>query len=697
MGIVSYEVNGDVGVVRINNPPVNALSHHVRMAVVEALKKAANDASKVILISGEGRMFTAGADITEMGKPRLEPKLPEVLERIEQSTKPVLAAIHGSTMGGGVELSLCCDYRCAASTAKMGLPEVKLGLLPGAGGTQRVPRLIGVEVALDMMTGGNPMSAAKALDLGLIDRMVEGDLFEGALIFARELADSEAPTRRLRDINIDPVSIPAGLFAGWRKKVARRARGQIAPELIVDCVEAAVSMPADEGLAFERDKFVKCMQSPQSRAMRHMFFAQREAARIIGLPRDTAMREIRSAAIIGAGTMGGGIAMNFANAGIPVCLLEVSNEALDRGFEVIRKNYGITVSKGKMSPEVMVEKLALISGTTSYDDLATADMVIEAVYEDIELKKQIFIKMDQACKSGAILASNTSYQDINLIAAVTGRPEDVIGLHFFSPANVMKLLEVVRADKTADDVLATCMKMAKTIGKIPTLARVCYGFIGNRMLRFYGRQSQLCLIEGSSPWKIDKAMQNFGMAMGPFAVYDLAGLDVGYTARKALSDAEKGDPRAFCISDAIAEMGRFGQKTGAGYYKYDSETRARTEDPAVMAVVEQQAKEQGVTRCDISDEEIVQRLVYALINEGAKILEEGIAQRSGDIDVIYVFGYGFPVARGGPMHYADKVGLKKVYETICSFQATLDADQWVPAPLLKQLANEGGSFGAWEK
>ncbi len=389
--------------------------------------------------------------------------------------------------------------------------------------------------------------------------------------------------------------------------------------------------------------------------------------------------------------------MNFANAGIPVTVLEVNDEALQRGFNVIRKNYGITVSKGKMSQQAMEAKLGLISGTTSYNDLADADIVIEAVFEDIELKKDVFRRIDKVCKPGSILATNTSYQDVNLIAEATDRPRDVIGLHFFSPANVMKLLEVVRADKTADDVIATCMKMARAVGKIPALARVCYGFIGNRMLRYYGRESQLCLIEGSSPGQIDRAMQEFGMAMGPFAVYDLAGLDIGYTARKALSEEEKGDPRAYCISDAIAEMGRYGQKTGAGYYQYDPETRARTNDPKVMTIVERQAQAQGVSRRDIGDREIVQRLIYALINEGARVLEEGIAQRSGDIDVIYVFGYGFPVARGGPMHFADSVGLKKVYDTICSFHEIHGSKHWAPAPLLEQLANEGGSFAEWGK
>jgi len=697
MGVVSYKLDGDIGIIRINKPPVNALGIEVRKGLCEVITAAQSDASKALLILGEGRMFTAGADITEFGKPRLDPSLLEVLNCIENSSKPVLAAIHGTTMGGGVELSLCCHYRCAVPGARLGLPEVKLGILPGAGGTQRAPRVMGVNDALEMISSGRPLTAQEALEKGLIDRVIEGDLLQGAIAFCRQLISEKAPLRRIRDITINPKDAPAEVFEKWRKQLAKRSRGQIAPLHIVNCIEAAVTLPMDEGLARERELFDVCMASPQSAAMRHMFFAQREAAKVMGLARDTPLRQVNSAAVIGAGTMGGGIAMNFANAGIPVTILEINDQALERGFSVIRKNYGITVSKGKMSEAVMQTKLGLISGTTRYDDLAKVDIVIEAVFEDIELKKKIFGKLDAVCKPGAILATNTSYQDINLIAEVTQRPEDVIGLHFFSPANVMKLLEVVRSDKTADDVLATCMKLARTIGKIPVVARVCYGFIGNRMLRFYGRESQLCLIEGASPWKIDKVMQSFGMAMGPFAVYDLAGLDIGYAARKALSNEDKGDPRAYCISDAIAEKGRFGQKSGAGYYQYDPQTRGRTEDPSIMAIVEEQAKAQGVTRREISDEEIVHRLVHALINEGARILEEGIAQRSSDIDVIYVFGYGFPISRGGPMHYADHVGLKRVYKTICDFHETLGSDHWAPAPLLKKLANEGGSFSEWEK
>lgn len=692
MSVVSYEIVDEVAVIRLNNPPVNALSCALRKGIINAIGEAQNDTSKALLILGLGRTFSGGADITEMGKPRLDPILPDVLRCIEQSAKIVIAAIHGTTMGGGVETTLFCHYRCAAPSAKLGLPEVKLGLLPGAGGTQLVPRLIGVEASLDMISSGRPLSAGKALECGMIDRLIEGDLEQGALAYARELIDSHAPLRRLRDIHIDSAAIADGFFDDWRKKLARRARGQIAPGLIVDCVEAAVNLPIDEGLARERELFTQCMQSPQSAAMRHLFFAQRKAAHVNDLPKDTATRPIESVAIMGAGTMGGGIAMNFANVGIPVTLLEINDEALHRGLAKIRENYQVTVSKGKMSETAMHTCLGLIKGTTNDQDLADADLVIEAVFESLELKKEIFAKLDGICKPGAILATNTSYQDVNLIAAETKRPQDVIGLHFFSPANVMQLLEVVRADKTADDVIATCMKLAKSIKKIPVLAGVCYGFIGNRMLRFYAREAQLCLIEGASPQQIDRVMQDFGMAMGPLAVFDLAGLDIGYQARKALSDEEKGDPRSYCIPDALVEMGRCGQKTGAGYYKYDPDTRARIDDPVVMEVVREQAAALGVSRRQIDDDEILDRLTFALINEAARILQEGIAQRSSDIDVIYVFGYAFPVARGGPMHYADSIGLKNVYQRICEFGELYGEALWSPAPLLKKLALEGKSF-----
>lgn len=696
MSVVSYELIGEVGVLRLNNPPVNALSHALRAGIVDTIASAQNDASRALLLICEGRTFIAGADITEFGKPPQSPVLSDVLDAIEGSAKPVIAAIHGSALGGGLEVALSCHYRCALTTAKLGLPEVNLGLLPGAGGTQRTPRLVGVEAALGMITSGAPVPAAKAEAMNLVDTLIEGDdLLQGALAYAQSLIAEAAPLRRVRDIAIENTPEIQTMIAEFRTKIAKKSRGQLAPDHIVSCIQAAVELPFDEGMARERELFMELMTGPQSKAMRHMFFAEREAAKVIGLAKDTATREIKRVGVIGGGTMGGGIAMNFANVGIPVTMLEINDEALQRGLGIVDKNYSITVSKGKMSETQKTQCLGLIDGTTDYNDLSDVDLVIEAVFENLDIKKQVFTKLDAVCKQGAILASNTSYQDVDQIAAATGRPEDVIGLHFFSPANVMKLLEVVRGDKTADDVIATAMKMAKTIRKVPVLARVCYGFIGNRMLQNYFREAQLCMIEGASPEQIDSALQNWGMAMGPLAVGDLAGIDIGYKAREVLSDDEKGDPRTYRIADALVEMGRFGQKTGAGYYKYDPDTRARINDPEVTSVIEKTAAELGVERRNIDDEEILNRTMFGLINEGANILAEGIAQRPSDIDVVYVYGYGYPVHRGGPMHYGDAVGLDKVYATICEYAKRFGDEFWTPSPLLKQLAEEGKTFAEW--
>jgi len=695
MSVTSYKIIDGIGVIRLNNAPVNALSHALRDGICKAIKKAQKDASKAIVIICEGRTFIAGADITEFGKPPQSPSLGDMLDTIESSQKIVVAAIHGTALGGGFETALTCHYRIALNTAKVGLPEVKLGLLPGAGGTQRTPRLAGVEAALDLITSGNPISAAKAEKLNLVDVVVEGDLLNGALAYASSLADDEAALKRVRDISINRKKAPASLFETYRKKLAKRARGQQAPQSIISCVEAAVGQDMDKGLDTERELFLELMQGSQSAAMRHMFFAERSAAKIIGLAKDTALRPIKKVGIIGGGTMGGGIAMNFANVGIPITLLEISQEGLDRGLSIIDKNYSITVSKGKMSKAQKSQCQSIITGTTDYQDLADMDLVIEAVFENVDIKKQVFAKLDDVCKPGAILATNTSYQDIDAIANATKRPSDVIGLHFFSPANVMKLLEVVRGSASADDVIATSMAMAKSIRKVPVLAGNCYGFIGNRMLTPYGRQAALCLIEGSTPEQIDRVMQNWGMAMGPLAVGDLAGLDIGYKARETLTTEEKGDPKAFCIADALVELGRLGQKSGSGYYSYDPQTRARQNDPAVMEVVEAQAQAHGITRREISDEEILERLTYAWINEGAKILEEGIAQRSSDIDVVYCYGYGFPAYRGGPMHYADHIGLDKIYQRIEAFSQQPGGEVWQASTLLKELAESGQTFAQW--
>ena len=502
--------------------------------------------------------------------------------------------------------------------------------------------------------------------------------------------------KRIRDITIDPASVEPGFFDAARKKLAARARGAIAPDKIVSCIEAAVNLPMDEGLARERELFTELVTSPESAAMRHIFFAERQAAKIKDLPADTSLREIKKVAIIGGGTMGGGIAMCFANVGIPVVMVEVGDEALQRGLGIIKKNYSITVQKGKLAEDKMAGLLELISGTTDYKDISDVDLVIEAVFENLELKKEIFAKLDGVCKPGAILASNTSYQDIDAIAEATSRPQDVLGLHFFSPANVMKLLEVVRGEKTADDVLATSMAIGKKIGKVCALSRVCYGFIGNRMLAGYGREAQMLLMDGCAPKQVDSALENFGMAMGPLAMGDLAGLDVGYKARQARTDLPD-DPKLYRMGTLLVEMGKFGQKTGSGFYKYDPETRARLPDPEVDAMIVAEAEKLGIERKAIDDEEILARCLYPLINEGALILEEGIAQRPSDIDVVYVFGYAFPAAKGGPMHYADSIGLKKVYDKICEFRDLYGEDYWKPAPLLKQLAESGSTFAQWDK
>lgn len=695
MSVVSYQLEGDIGVIRLNNPPVNALSHALRTGIQDAVTQAQDDASLALILICEGRTFIAGADISEFGKPPMLPSLPELLIVLEASQKPIIAAVHGTALGGGLETALACHYRCALSSAQVGLPEVKLGLLPGAGGTQRVPRLTGVKAALDLMTTGTPITAPQALRMGLIDKVVEGDLLSAALDFAKEVIAQGAVLKRVSDVEVDKAGASAEFFAGYRKTLSKRFRGQEAPHRIVECIEAALNTPFDEGLKVERRLFVECMQSSQSAALQHMFFAERMSSKVKDLPKDTQLKNIKRVGIIGGGLMGGGIAMNFVNVGIPVTLLEISQEALQRGKDLIAKNYAMTVSKGKLSVELAAQRQDMITGTTDYNELADMDLVIEAVFENLDIKKQVFSKLDKVCKQGAILASNTSYQDVNLIAQSTSRPQDVIGLHFFSPANVMKLLEIVRGDDTSDEVVATSMAIAKSIKKVPALSRVCYGFIGNRMLRHYAREAQLCLLEGSTPQDIDAVMQNFGMAMGPLAVGDLAGIDIGYKAREGLTDEQKGDVRTYCIADALYEMGRLGQKTGAGYYQYDPNTRHRSVDPLVLQMIEEQAKKRGVERKVISDKTILERLTFALINEGFKILEEGIAQRPSDIDVVYAFGYGFPAYRGGPMFYADTIGLEKIYHTICEFGRTYGEEFWQPATLLKQLVAEGKTLTQW--
>ena len=684
---VSYHLADEVGIIRIDNPPVNALSQPVRQGILDAVHTSQQDASRVLLIICAGRTFVAGADISEFGKPPLAPLLPDLIDTIENSKKLVVAALHGTALGGGLEIALGCHYRLALASARVGLPEVKLGLIPGAGGTQRVPRLAGVRAALDLMTSGKPIPAAKALEIGLVDKIVVEGLEASALAWCRELVASRAPRRKASGQTIELV--PDGVFADYRSTLAKRARGQLAPQKVVDAVEAAMSLPFADGLARERQYFVECMASPQSAAMRHLFFAEREAAKIADLPKDTLQRSVWRVGIIGGGTMGGGLAMSFANAGIDVTLLEVDDEALARGLAGVDRNYLGSVKRGKLTEAEATERRGRIEGTTVYSALADVDLVIEAVFENLELKQEVFAKLDAVCKPGAILATNTSYQNVDRIAAATRRPADVIGMHFFSPAHVMKLLEVVRADETATDVLATCMALGKKIGKIPVMARVCYGFIGNRMLGPYLREAQLCLIEGATPAAIDTAMEQWGMAMGPLAVADLAGLDIGYKARQGLPVEDRGDPRAYRIADALVESGQLGQKSGTGFYTYDPDTRQRSENAAVLDIVAREASSLGVTRREIDAGEIVDRLVYALVNEGMRIVAEGIAQRPGDIDVVYAYGYGFPAFRGGPMFYADTVGLGEVLDRIEAFRRQFGDARWTPAPLLVELAGAG--------
>ncbi len=689
---VSCERRGAISLITVNNPPVNALGAGVRQGLVSCLEQANTDPeTNIVVLTGGGRTFPAGADITEFGKPMADPGLGEVITAYENSAKPVVAAIHGTALGGGLELALGCDYRCGSGDARVGLPEVKLGILPGAGGTQRLPRLIGVEASLNIICSGDFVAADKALGLGILDHIVEGDLVEGALVYAQSLIDKAKPRRRLRDLT---ASAPAELFETFEKSIARRARGYLAPFKCIEAIRGAVDLDFDAGLANERDLFMECMNSPQSAGQRHMFFAERESAKVPDVPKDTPVRTIASAGVVGAGTMGGGIAMNFANVGIAVTLVEISQEGLDKGLSIIEKNYAATVKKGRLSQADMDTRMGLISGTLDYADFGDADIVIEAAFEGMALKKEIFGKLDAACKPGAILATNTSTLDINEIAAATSRPEDVIGTHFFSPANVMKLLEIVRADKTSAEVIATTMKLARTIQKVGVLVGVCDGFVGNRMLHAYFSEAQQLLEEGALPQQVDKVLFDWGFAMGPFAVMDLAGIDVGWRIRKEKAAGRDTNlPYSSTVADRLAEMDRFGQKTKRGWYIYEEGSRVPTPDPEVEAMLKQVSEEKGITRRDISDEEIFKRCMYQLINEGAKILDEGIAMRPGDIDVIYIYGYGFPVFRGGPMFYGEQVGLKNIYDDIAKFHETHGVF-WEPSSLLKRLADDGKGFGA---
>jgi 3-hydroxyacyl-CoA dehydrogenase len=683
--VTDLSKDGDIAVLTLNSPPVNALSAAVRDGLAEGFRQAiADDSVKAIVLVCEGKTFIAGADISEFGKAPRGASLFDVQNAMENSPKPAIAAIHGTALGGGLEVALSCHYRVAVPSARCGLPEVNIGLLPGAGGTQRLPRIVGVEKALEMVTSGQHVPAKACLEMGLVDEIVpEGKLRDGAVAFARKVVAEKRPLKKVRDSN-EKVEAARGkpeIFAKFRKDTARKFRGFLAPEYNIRCIEAAVEKPFDDGIKVERELFRELVTGNQSAAQRHVFFAERSVWKIPGIPDDTQTIPVNKVGIIGAGTMGGGIAMNFANAGIPVTIVEMQQEALDRGLSVIRKNYENTAKRGRLTMDDVEKRTGLIKGSLKLEDLADCDLTIEAVYENMDVKKDIFRKLDGIVKQGAILATNTSALNIDEIASVTKRPEAVIGLHFFSPANVMRLLEVVRADKTSNAVIATSMQIAKKIGKIAALVGVCPGFVGNRILAQRQREAQKLMFEGAMPWDIDRVLYDFGFPMGPFAMSDLAGLDIGWIKEKS---------HGATIRDVLCEMDRRGQKTGAGYYDYDENRNAKP-SPVTEKIIKDFVTKSGVNPRQISDEEILERTIYPMINEGAKILEEGKAIRASDIDIVWINGYGWPVYRGGPMFYGDTIGLDKVLAKMKLWQAQM-GDAYKPSALLERLVAEGKRF-----
>lgn len=693
--VVTYQRQGSIGVITVNYPPVNALSHAVRSGLLDALKQGQADAdAKALLLVCDGRTFVAGADITEFGKPPQSPGLSEVIAEYEDSEKTIVAAIHGTALGGGLELALGCHYRVALESAKVGLPEVKLGLLPGAGGTQRLPRLTGAQKALEMITTGDFASAKDALANGIVDAVEAGDDAKAVgLAYAENaVAEGKGP-RRVRDVE-DKVAADKGsdVFNQFRAGLEKKARGLFSPFKCVDAVEAAFTLPFDDGMKRERELFMECMESPQRGGLIHSFFSERQVSKVPGLPKDTPVRDVNSVGIIGAGTMGGGIAMNFVNVGIPVLLLELKQEALDKGLSIIRRNYESSAKKGRITQAQVEERMALIKPTLAYEDFSDVDLVIEAVFENMGVKKEIFGTLDKICKQGAILASNTSTLDIDEIASATTRPEDVVGMHFFSPANVMKLLENVCGSKTSNEVKASVMALGKRIKKVSVLVGNCYGFVGNRMLHQRGAEAIKLVNEGATPQQVDKVLTDLGFPMGQFAMSDLAGIDVGYRIREERRKAGEDIPATWM--DKLAEQGRLGQKTQAGTYLYEEGSRKPVVDPAVDKLIVEFRAEQGITPREITDQEILERCMYVMINEGAKILEEGIAARSLDIDIVWIYGYGFPAYRGGPMFWADEVGIESIYNTVRKFYDTLGGDQWKPSGLLERLASEGKTFGS---
>jgi 3-hydroxyacyl-CoA dehydrogenase len=680
--VADLKVEGDVAILTLNSPPVNALSQPVRAGILEGVRAAvANPAVKSVVLICEGRTFIAGADITEFGKPPREPGLKEAQDAIENSPKPVVAAIHGTALGGGLEVALCCHYRVAVPSAKCGLPEVNLGLLPGAGGTQRLPRIVGAAKALEMMTSGQHVGAAQCLEMGLVDEIVpEGELRAGAIALARRIVAENRPLKKVRESDEKMVAARGKpeIFAEFRKANARKFRGFLAPEYNIRCVEAAVNLPFDEGMKVERQLFMELMSGTQSAAQRYVFFAERQVWKIPDVPEDTPLVPVRKVGMIGAGTMGGGIAMNFANVGIPVTLVESRQDALDRGLSVIRRNYETTAKRGRLTMADVDKRMSLLTGSLSLESLADCDLIIEAVFENMALKKEVFAKLDKIAKPGAVLATNTSALDVNEIATAVSRPEAVVGMHFFSPANVMRLLEVVRGEKTSKAVLATAMQIGKKIGKIGAVSGVCPGFIGNRILRARSLQAQAMLNEGAMPWDIDKVLYEFGLPMGPFAMSDLAGLDIGWSRETS---------KGATVREVLCEMDRRGQKTGGGFYDYDEQRNARP-SPVTEKIVREFAARAGNAPREISEQEILERCVYPMINEGARILEEKIALRASDIDIVWINGYGWPVYRGGPMFYGDTVGLAHVVERLKAYAPKL-GPEFVLSPLLQRLAAEG--------
>ncbi|MBR0869983.1 enoyl-CoA hydratase/isomerase family protein [Bradyrhizobium tropiciagri] len=687
--VVKLERRDNIAVITVNSPPVNALSAAVRGGIFDCVKSAVADPQvQGIVLTCDGRTFIAGADITEFGKPPQPPGLAEVLALMDESPKPIVAAIHGTALGGGLEVALACHYRVAVKDARLGLPEVKLGLLPGAGGTQRLPRAVGPELAVKMVVGGDPIGASEALKAGLIEEIVEGPA-EGGIAFARKVVAEKRPLRRLRDDDSKLAAAKAdrSIFTNAVAALTKKARGLEAPFAAADAVGAAIDFPFDEGLKKEREGFLKLMNGPQSKAQRYAFFAEREANKIAGVPDGTKSRNVARVAILGAGTMGGGIAMSFANAGIPVTLIETGEEQLKRGMGIMQKNYEATAARGGIPADAPAKRMALINGVVGIENIGDADLVIEAVFETMAVKKEVFGKLDQYAKPGAVLASNTSYLNIDEIAQATKRPQDVLGMHFFSPANVMKLCEIVRADKTAPDALVTAVSIARKIAKVPAVVGVCDGFVGNRMLAQRGKQSEKLLFEGALPQQVDAVVTKFGMPMGPFAMGDLAGLDIGWRSRKDRGIKSE-------IADALCEAGRFGQKTGKGYYKYEPGSRAALPDPEVEKLIDETLARLGRKKRVVSDDEILERMMYPMINEGAKILAEGIAARPSDIDVVWLYGYGWPIYRGGPMYWADTVGLKHIADRLAFYAKETNDPSLEPAPLLKKLADEGKTFAS---